>query len=108
MKSKAKMIRQMAEIEYLRSKNALEIEKATKQKDLEILKESKMSEIEASKFKRIVEAIGQDTLVALARAGPDLQAELLGSLGLEGYLMMDANNPINLFNAANGMVKGSM
>jgi major vault protein len=43
-------------------------------------------------------------LVAISKAGPELQAELLGGLGLSGYLMMDANNPINLFTAANGMI----
>jgi len=52
-----------------------------------------------------VGAIGQDTIVEIAKAGPELQASLLESLGLTGYLMMDANNPINLFAAANGMVQ---
>jgi len=45
--------------------------------------------------------------VAISKAGPEMQAELLGGLGLQGYLMMDANNPINLFTAANGMISNA-
>jgi major vault protein len=43
-------------------------------------------------------------LVQLSKAGPELQAEILGSLGLKGYMIMDSNNPINLFQSANGIV----
>jgi major vault protein len=52
-----------------------------------------------------VEAIGKDTIVEMANAGPELQAKLLEGLGLQGYLMMDSNNPVNLFNAAEGFVR---
>jgi major vault protein len=104
LKSEAKKTLETAETEYNKSKHNLEIMKATKLKDLEIFQSGKLSEIEGTKFKNIVEAIGQDTLVSISKAGPELQAELLGSLGMSGYLMMDANNPINLFNAANGLI----
>jgi len=63
-----------------------------------------LSEIESNKFQQIVGAIGQDTLVAMASAGPEFQAELLKGLGLSGYIMTDGNNPINLFNAASGLI----
>lgn len=33
-----------------------------------------MSEIESGKFKSIVDAIGKETLVAMAQAGPEYQA----------------------------------
>lgn len=52
-----------------------------------------------------MEAIGQDTLVEIAKAGPETQAELLKSIGMSGYMFMDSQNPINLFTTANGMVK---
>jgi len=93
-----------AEISFLKSKHEMELKKAKAFKELEIKKAKELAEIESGKFKKIVDAIGQDTLVALSKAGPELQAELLQSLGLQGYLMMDSNNPINLFSAVNGMV----
>src|SRR3990170_3923764 len=88
----------------MKDKHALELMKIKKLKELEIKKAKELSEIESTKFSSIVNAVGQDTLVQISKAGPELQAELLGSLGLSGYLMMDSNNPINLFSAANGMI----
>jgi len=35
-----------------------------------------------------------------------MQARLLKGLGLKGYLLTDGNSPVNLFNAARGMVGG--
>jgi len=55
-------------------------------------------------LKKYVESLGRDTLVALARAGPDAQAEILNSLGLKGYMIMDSTNPVNLFNSASGIM----
>lgn len=63
-----------------------------------------MSEIESNKFKDIVDAIGKTTLVAMAQAGPEFQAELLKGLGLTGFIMTDGNNPINLFDSAAGLI----
>jgi major vault protein len=45
----------------------------------------------------MVEALGQKTLVSMANAGPEQQAQLLQGLGLSGYILTDGNNPINLF-----------
>ena len=47
---------------------------------------------------------GRETIAAMARAGPEMQAKLLQGLGLKGFLLTDGKNPINLFNAAQGMV----
>lgn len=63
-----------------------------------------MAEIETKKFVNIVNAIGQDTLVAISKAGPEMKAKLLNGLGLKGYLVTDGKNPINLFNTANGFI----
>lgn len=71
---------------------------------LEVHKAEKLSEIESSKFSHLVKAIGAETIKSIARAGPETQALLLSGLGLKGYLMTDGNSPINLFNAAKGMV----
>jgi len=107
LKAQAKKITEEAEINYMKQKNQLELEKTKKLKELEIDKAKNLAEIESGKFKEIVDAIGQDTLVSISKAGPEMQAELLGGLGLNGYLMMDSNNPINLFTAANGMISNT-
>ena len=40
----------------------------------------------------------------MAQAGPEFQAELLKGLGLQGFIMTDGNNPINLFDSAAGLI----
>jgi major vault protein len=72
---------------------------------LEIKTTVEQNKLEASKFKNIVESLGPETLVEIAKAGPELQAKLLSGLNLEGYIITDGNNPISLFNVANNMVK---
>ena len=67
---------------------------------LALKKEEAMAEIETEKFKSLVDSIKPETIKAIARAGPEMQAKLLKGLGLKGYLMTDGNSPINLFNAA--------
>jgi len=54
------------------------------------------------KFKEVVQAVGKNTIVAMAKAGPETQAKMLKGLGLKGFLISDGKNPINLFNTANG------
>ena len=72
--------------------------------ELEIAKAKELAQIEANKFAQIVDAIGADTIEAMAKAGPAMQAKLLQGLGLQGFLITDGNNPINLFNTANNLV----
>jgi major vault protein len=66
--------------------------------------EKEMSEIQHNLVSAVVAAMGPDTIAEMARAGPELQAKLLASLGLEGYLVTDGSSPINLFKTADGMV----
>jgi major vault protein len=66
-----------------------------------------LTEIEIAAFRDQIEAIGSSTIAAIARAGPEMQAMLLGGLGLESVLITDGKSPINLFNTANGLVSGS-
>lgn len=72
--------------------------------NLVLTKQARMADIETDKFKQLVDSISPETIKAIARAGPEMQARLLKGLGLKGYLMTDGNSPINLFNAAKGMV----
>jgi len=96
-----------SEAETIKSTSALEQKKASQtaaishQKaldDLEITKAKDLAEIEAEKFKSIVEAIGAETLGAIAQAGPEMQARLLSGLGLKSFLLTDVNSPLNIFN----------
>jgi len=63
-----------------------------------------MAKIETDKFVNMVEALGQDTLISMARAGPETKAKMLKGLGLKGFLVTDGKSPINLFNTANGFL----
>jgi len=69
------------------------------------MKRKKLSNIETLKFERIIQTIGQDTLVNISKAGPESQVKLLQALGLEGFIMTEGNSPINLFNFANNIAK---
>jgi len=95
-----------AKAEYEQIVRRQEAELAHKQAlvNLEVSKAKEIAEIEALKFKEMVDAIGSKTIDAMARAGPEKRAQLLQSLGLSSIMITDGNSPINLFNAANGLV----
>merc|ERR1711957_276279 len=106
LRAQAQKIIQEAEIDYFQRKQQLELDHQDHCKGIELNEIKELADVESSKFDSIIEAIGQDTIVDIANSGPELQAKLLNSLGLTGYLMTDSNNPINLFSAANGMISG--
>ena len=83
-------------------KNIEEHQKALN--ELEIAKTRKLAEIEAGKFSQTVGSIGRETIVSMAKAGPETQAKLLKGLGLKGFLVTSGKNPINLFQTANGLI----
>lgn len=104
IKSKTERLAKENEIKAIKAKQQLEVECQRLKDDLEITKAKRLAEIESNKFKETIGSIGSDTLIALSEAGPKLQAELLEGLGLTGYLMMDSENPVNLFNTAQGLL----
>lgn len=73
--------------------------------DVEMDKLEKLTTIEVEEFKKTIKAIGKETIVAMARAGPEVQAKLLNSLGIKSFLITDGKNPINLFNSAKGLIQ---
>jgi major vault protein len=85
--------RQLAEIDYQRRINELEV---TKTKEL--------AGVETKKFHDIVASIGPKTIATMAQAGPEMQAKLLKGLGLKSLMITDGHSPINLFNTAQGLV----
>ena len=105
MAEKRALARKILEEAKLNKKTSIqeaELHKETELITIEIDQAKQMAEIESKKFEELVSAIGKETIVAMANAGPELQAELLKGLGLTGYIMTDGNNPINLLNSAEG------
>uniref|UniRef100_A0A6B2LM21 Uncharacterized protein n=1 Tax=Arcella intermedia TaxID=1963864 RepID=A0A6B2LM21_9EUKA len=96
-----------AEAERIKASGALEQKNASQEAALahqtaldalEITKARDLAEIEAEKFKSIVDAIGAETLEAIAQAGPEMEVRLLAGLGLRSFALTDPNSPLNLFN----------
>jgi len=104
LRAQASSIRVKAQIEQLKLRQDQERAHKKALDDLEVEKAQKEADIESTKFANIVEAIGADTIQAIAQAGPEMQAKLLEGLGLQGFLVTDGTSPINLFNTANGLV----
>ena len=73
---------------------------------MDVSKMKEICDIDVSKFNNMVQAIGPQTIQAIALAGPEMQVKLLKSLGLKSTLITDGNTPINLFNTASGLVGG--
>jgi len=108
LKAEAMKIESDAELLQTKSRQEGEVEHRSKIDNLEINKAEKLADIESKKFKNIVDAIGANTIRDIAQAGPEMQAKLLGGLGVKSLLITDGNSPINLFNTANGLVGGHM
>ena len=104
LKASAMKIESDAELLQTQARQELELQHREKLDVLEIDRAKKLSEIESNKFTSFVTTIGPDTIQAIARAGPEMQAKLLSGLGVQSMLITDGNSPINLFNTAQGLV----
>jgi len=104
LQAEASEIEARAELKEVEAEQKAEVEHQAELSALALRKQSRIAEIEAEKFKQLVTAIQPSTIRAIAQAGPEMQARLLKALGLKGYLLTDGNSPVNLFNAAKGMV----
>lgn len=104
LKAQAIKIKIDTEMELQKMKQDFNIEHQKKVDELELQKKKTLTEIESNKFKAMVGAIGPKTISAMARAGPELQAKLLSGLGLKSVMITDGSSPINLFNAASGLI----
>jgi major vault protein len=107
LKAKANAIKADAELKNMTAKQEQEVTYAQACNELEIVKARQMAGIEAKKFKDTVQAIGSETLKAIAQAGPEMQLKLLTGLGLKSVMITDGNSPINLFNTASGLLGGA-
>jgi len=104
LKAESMKITSEEELEENKARQEAEIEHQTALNELELTRAREMSAIEAKKFKDIVDAIGADTIASIAQAGPEMQAKLLGGLGIQSLMITDGSSPINLFNTAQGLI----
>jgi len=107
LKASAQKIEAEAELERLQAARKAELDYIQKQDELELAKAAKLAEMERVKFESMVAAIGSDTLLAMAQAGPEMQVKLLQGLGIQSTLITDGKSPINLFQTANGLIGGA-
>eukprot|EP00300_Choanocystis_sp_HF-7_P007154 c15120_g1_i2.p1 GENE.c15120_g1_i2~~c15120_g1_i2.p1 ORF type:complete len:874 (+),score=214.08 c15120_g1_i2:37-2622(+) len=106
LKVQAAKIEADAELARLKAHQAVEVAHMRQLNELELQKLQELAVIEASKFKATVDAIGSDTIAAMARAGPETQSKLLQGLGIKSMLVTDGNSPVNLFSLSNGILGG--
>jgi major vault protein len=104
LSAKAEQIKANADLTQLKARQETEISHQKALNELEIARARDLATIESSKFKRIVSAIGSNTLKEIANAGPALQLSLLKGLGLKSFIITDGSSPINLFNSAGGLI----
>lgn len=104
LKSQAATIDAESELGRLTKAREAEMHYIKEQNELEIKRSSEMAEIESAKFKEMVDAIGAKTIQSIVTAGPEMQAKLLESLGLQSTLITNGSSPINLFNTAQGLI----
>jgi major vault protein len=97
-------IRETTELELIEQQYKDEIKLEEEKLELEIDSKRKLIEVEIEQFKVTVDAIKPETIVAMAKAGPETQAKLLKGLGLQGYMIVDGKHTVNLMGAANGML----
>jgi len=88
-------------------KHEVNMKYETEKSQIELNEKKIISDLETGKFDKIINAIGKDTLVEISKAGPESQVKLLQALGLEGYIMTDGNNPVNLFNFGKSIADNS-
>ncbi len=78
----AQRIKEQTELELTKIQYEDEIKLEEEKLELEIESKRKLVGIEIEQFKKTVEAIDPETIVQMAKAGPETQAKLLKGLGL--------------------------
>lgn len=89
---------QDAELDVLKRRMDTNLRLLKEKATLSVKKSVSLAAIEAEKYEKIMEALGKETIVAIAQAGPELQAKLLQSMGLQGYLITDGRTPLPFIN----------
>jgi major vault protein len=104
LEAKALNIKFQQELKIIKAKQEAELAHTRALVEMEVLKKKQLAEIESAKFKSMIDALGQDTITNIAKAGPEMQAKLLSGLGLTSMMITDGKSPINLFQTAQQMI----
>jgi major vault protein len=104
LKAQSKKILAEAALESRKMRQQADLSYQKKANEIQAQHDDRMAKIESEKFRKMIGAIGADTLQAIAQAGPELQAKLLGGLGIKSTLIVDGKNPLNLFSTAKGLI----
>lgn len=104
LKAEAQTIEAEAELQRLVKAREQELSYRKQVDLLEVDKQQSLAHIESQRFSHLVESLGSDTIMEIARAGPELQVKMLQALGLKSTLITDGSSPINLFTTANGLL----
>ena len=74
-----------SELKRLTAAREAETKYISEQNELEVKKTSELAGIESNKFKQMVDAIGANTIQAIATAGPEMQVNPLLRIHLPLY-----------------------
>jgi len=97
LSAQAAEIQAASELQEIRAIQEAEIAHQKALNELEINRARDLATIETGKFKRIVDAVGKETLKSILVAGPEMQEKLLGGLGLKSFLISGSNSPLTMF-----------
>lgn len=103
--AEAQRIRAESELALLCARQEAELAHKQALINLEIEQAQKMAEITNNEYRQKVEALGSETIKAIAQGGAEIQAKLLQGLGIQTMLITDGNTPINLFSTAKGLIQ---
>lgn len=106
LRAQASRIEHDARLRQVREEQELSVAHAQQLADIAVAQKRALMAIEADKFQQMVASVGKETLVEMARAGPEAQVKLLEALGLNGYLITDGKSPVNLLGTAEGLIRG--
>jgi len=100
----AEKLMKTVQLEFKKKSLEKEIDHLKKMTELDVERAQKLADSEIQKVETMVKALGKETLVELAKAGPETQSKILKSLGVKSLLVTDGKNPVNLFNTAEGLI----
>jgi len=101
LRAQAMATESVAEVEGLRKRHEAERKHQADLYELELSRAKELAAIEAKKFTETVQAFGQETIIKIAKSGPELQGEMLKNLGVQNFILSDGTTPLNLFTGQN-------
>ena len=104
LRADAKKLEFETELELQKKQKELDIQYARALAEMEVKAAKDKANLEVSRMESFVNSLSQEAILAIARAGPEMQAKLLGSLGIQSTLITDGSSPINLFDTASGII----